>query len=260
MNDQPSFDRTMLIPIGVGVFSLIGICMILVAGRITALSGGVVEVPSATPFKYAMIGTEPVVLTTTLEGLEGVPPTSSISPDFPTIPPRDTPIILATNTIATIGTVPSLVNTIAPSRTPTSASTAPFGSGTFDNTDYRMLYNGNWDPQSGVSGAYQNTLRVSGTVGNSVFFRFIGQELRVFYQAAPSLGNISLNLDGTTYSTSQNSQNTQVVEWVLPSVVNGTHSVTITHVSGGSVNLDYIIIPEVPVTPTVTITNTPINQ
>jgi hypothetical protein len=123
-----------------------------------------------------------------------------------------------------------------------------------------MLYNGIWDPQSGVSGAYQNTLQVSGSVGNSVFFRFIGQELRVFYQAAPSLGNISLSLDGTPYSTSQNSQNTQVVEWVLPSVPNGTHSVTITHASGGSVNLDYIIVPEVPVTPTVTITNTPINQ
>jgi hypothetical protein len=259
MNDQPSFDRTMLIPIGVGVFSLIGICVILVAGRITALSGGVVEVPSATPFKYAMIGTEPVVLTTTLEGLEGAS-TSTISPDFPTIPPRNTPILLATNTIAPIVTIPSLVTTVVLSRTPTSASAPPFGAGTFDNTDYRMLYNGIWDPQSGVSGAYQNTLQVSGSVGNSVFFRFIGQELRVFYQAAPSLGNISLSLDGTPYSTSQNSQNTQVVEWVLPSVPNGTHSVTITHASGGSVNLDYIIVPEVPVTPTVTITNTPINQ
>jgi hypothetical protein len=260
MNDQPTFDRTMLIPIGVGVFSLIGICAILVAGRITALSGGVVDVPSATPFKYAMIGTEPVVLTATFEGLAGEPSTGTISPDFPTNPPGNTPILLATNTIAPVGTVPSLVNTIAPSRTPTSASTAPFGAGTFDNTDYRMLYNGNWDPQNGVSGAYQNTLQVSGAVGNSVFFRFIGQELRVFYQAAPSLGNISLNLDGNTYSTSQNNQNTLVVEWVLPSVVNGTHTVTITHASGGSINLDYIIIPEVPVTPSPTITNTPINQ
>jgi hypothetical protein len=52
----------------------------------------------------------------------------------------------------------------------------------------------------------------------------------------------------------QANNNTQIYEWVLPSVTNGTHSVTITHLSGGSVNLDYVIIPEVPVTPTNTST------
>jgi hypothetical protein len=120
-----------------------------------------------------------------------------------------------------------------------------------------MIYNGGWTRQSGVAGAYQNTLHVSGTLGNSIFFRFIGQELRVFFQAAPSLGTIRLKLDETNYDMNEANNNTQIYEWVLPSVNNGTHSVTITHLSGGSVNLDYIIIPEVPTTPTNTATTQP---
>ncbi len=118
-----------------------------------------------------------------------------------------------------------------------------------------MVYSGAWTTQSAVSGAHDNSLHVSGTVGNSVFFRFIGQELRVFFQAGPSLGVIRLTLDGTFYDMNESNSSTQIYEWVLPNVTNGTHTVTISHLSGGSVNLDYIIIPEVPTTPTVTPTS-----
>jgi hypothetical protein len=122
--------------------------------------------------------------------------------------------------------------------------------------DYRMVYNGAWTTQSAVSGAYQNTLHVSGTIGNSISFRFIGQELRVFFQAGPSLGTIRLTLDGSFYDMPESNTNTQMYEWVLPGVANGTHTVNISHLSGGSVNVDYIIVPEVPTTPTVTATPT----
>jgi hypothetical protein len=261
MNNQSSFDRTLLIPIGVSVFALIGLCVILFAGRFTALRGSVEVIPTATVFQYALIGTEPVLVTTTLEEMATEAPagtefppfstatgSSFATPDLTTVPTlvvdrTSTPLTLATNPPAT--------------RTPTSASTAPFGSGTFDDLDSRMVYNGGWTRQSGVAGAYQNTLHVSGTLGNSIFFRFIGQELRVFFQAAPSLGTIRLKLDETNYDMNEANNNTQIYEWVLPSVTNGTHSVTITHLSGGSVNLDYIIIPEVPTTPTNTATTTP---
>jgi hypothetical protein len=118
-----------------------------------------------------------------------------------------------------------------------------------------MIYAGDWIRQLGVSGAYQNSLHVSNTLGSSVFFRFIGQELRVFFQAGPSLGVIQVDLDGKEYEMNEASSSTQVYEWVLPSVANGTHQVTITHLSGGSVNIDYIIVPEVPKTPTVTATS-----
>jgi hypothetical protein len=129
---------------------------------------------------------------------------------------------------------------------------------TFDDTDYRIVYSGDWTLQAAVSGANQNTLHVSGTSSpsNTITFRFIGTEVRIFFQAGPSLGTIRLNLDGNNYDMNQSNASTQTYEWVLPSVSNGTHNVTITHLDGGSVNLDYVIVPEVPPTPTRTATGT----
>lgn len=266
MDNPPSFDRGMWIPIGVGVFSLIGICVILVAGRITALRGNVQEVPTATAFKYAFVGTEPVITTITPEPTEFATPAPTEPPiDFFTSvpPPFSTPVLLTPNgtaktpTSIVLRTNTPILTANIPARTPTSASTAPFGAGTFDDPDYRMMYSGDWTMQSGVSGALNNTLHVSGTLGNTVSFRFIGQELRVFFEAGPSLGVMRLNLDGTNYDMNESNSTTQIYEWVLPSVTNGTHVVTITHLSGGSINLDYIIIPEVPTTPTKTATTNP---
>lgn len=258
MDHPPSFDRSLLLPIGVGVFSLIGICVILVMGRMNSNPPAVEEVPSATAFQYAFIGTEPAISTVTgvvLEEDEFSTPTVSI----PTTAPRVTPVIQSTNTSPPIITLPPLENTNTPTRTPTSESVAPFGAGTFDDTDSRFIYTGAWERLTGVSGAYQNTLRVSGTLANnSVTFRFIGNELRVFFQAAPSLGTIRLTLDGTNYEMSQSSSTTQIEEWVLSTSTAGTHTVIISHVSGGSVNFDSIIVPVVP-TPspnTATPTNT----
>ena len=272
MDNQPSFDRGILIPIGVGVFALIGICVILVVGRITALRGTVEEVPTATSFKYALIGTEPAITTVTFEATEFAPPAATEAPIILFTPTRSslsTPILLSpngtnalTNTVLRTNTptrTPIIVgspltSTNTPTRTPTSASTAPFGAGTYDDVDSRLVYSGIWESISGSG--YQNTLHVSGTLGNSVTFRFIGQEIRIFFQAGPSLGNISLNLDGIAYNMDQSNASTQNYEWVLPSVTNSTHTVTITHQSGGSVNLNYIIIPEGPTTPTSTATST----
>lgn len=267
MDNQPSFDRALLIPIGVGFFALAGICVILFAGRILATRASVEEVPTATVFKYELIGTEPGITTVTLE------PTReeivTVPPEFPTseLPdtsfgtpvetPPETPIILPTSPSNSL-TTPSPVttaNTATP--TPITASVAPLGAGTYDDLEGRLIYSGDWTTQSGVAGAEQNTLHVSGTLGNSVSFRFIGQELRIFFQAGPSLGIIRLAIDGgTPYDMNQSNSSTQIYEWVLPSVTNGTHTVTITHLSGGSVNLDSIIVPVVPVTPTRTATST----
>lgn len=254
MNNQPSFDRGLLIPIGVGIFSLMGICVILVMGRLNASRAIVEEVPTATRFQYSLIGTEPAIAISTIEGLTIVPVT--VSPAFR---PPETIIVLPTNTTAPVVpiiTLPALTTANTPTLTPTSASTAPFIAGTYDDVDSRLVYSGPWDAESGVPGAYQNTLHVSGTLGSSVTFRFIGQEVRVFFQAGPSLGTIRLTLDGTAYEMSEASTSTQTYEWVLPRVSSGTHTVTISHFGGGSVNLDSIIIPDVPLTPTNTTSTT----
>jgi hypothetical protein len=269
MDNQPSFDRSLLIPIGVGIFAVLGICVILVTGRLNGPRAVVEEVPTATAFQYAFIGTEPAFTTVTLEPSEEASPSPSalaletnLPPDVfntPTFIPQNTPQnppdVFPTNTLASFITLPPLPNTSTPSKTPTSAFAAPFGSGTFDDVDSRFVYSGDWDRQTNVAGATGGTLHVSGTLGNSVKFLFIGDELRVFFQAGPSLGTIRLTLDSTSYVMNEASTSTQSYEWVLAASNNGTHTVTITHDSGGSVNFDAIIVPVVPATATNTSTN-----
>ena len=81
--------------------------------------------------------------------------------------------------------------------------------------------------------------------------------MRVFFLAGPSLGTIRLLLDNTTsYVMNEASASTQRYEWVLAAPDNGTHSVTITHENGGSVNFDAIVVPEIQPT----LTNTPTNH
>jgi hypothetical protein len=274
MDNQPSFDRSLLLPIGVGIFAVLGICVILASGRMNETPAVVQEVPTSTAFQYAFIGTEPAFTTLTLAPSEEASPTSmdletSLPPgefDTPTFTLQNTPVpqntssqgtpnVIPTNTLASFITLQPIANTNTPSRTPTSNFAPPFGAGTFDDTDSRFVYGGDWDTQTGVTGAYQSTLHVSGTLGNSIKFLFIGNELRVFFQAGPSLGTIRLTLDTTSYVMNEASSSTQSYEWVLAASSNGTHTVTITHDSGGSANFDAIIVPVVPVTATNTATN-----
>jgi len=131
--------------------------------------------------------------------------------------------------------------------------------GTYDDTDSHFLYSGNWTSQNNVSGAYQNTLHISNTLNtpnNSVTFGFIGRELRLFYQSGPSLGTIRISIDGAQFDLDQSDNSTQTSEWVSATLDNGTHTVVISHIDGGSVNLDSIIVPEVP-TGTSTPTSSP---
>jgi hypothetical protein len=276
MDKQPSFDRSLLIPIGVGIFAVLGICVILASGRLNQTPAVVQEVPTATAFQYAFIGTEPAFTTVTVAPSEEIlgteppaatePPQSEedyltqtfLTPSFvppPTQGPQNTPNVVSTNTQVPLITLQPISNTNTPSRTPTSASTAPFQGGTFDDIADRFVYSGDWDRKTNVAGAYQSTLHVSGTLGNTIKFLFIGDELRVFFQAGPSLGTIRLTLDSTSYVMSEAGTSTQSYEWVLAASNTGTHSVTITHESGGSVNFDAIIVPVVPVTPSNTSTN-----
>ena len=213
---------------------------------------------TSTPFQYLFIGTEPVLATGTVDDLGGDgSPTDAPGFSFPS-PSVSTPIILPSRTSSpglSLSTLPALTTTRVPTATPTSASTAPLGAGTYDDTHNRLVYSGDWETQSNVTGANLNTLHVSSVLNtprNSVSFQFIGQEIRIFYQAGISLGTISLNIDNKVYEISESNASTDIYEWVIPQVASGTHTVTITHIGGGSVNIDKIIIPDVNLTATVT--------
>src|SRR5215203_4587083 len=260
MDKQSVFDRGLLIPVLVGLFSVCGICFVLAAMRFNPARSAIATEQTSTPFQYLFIGTEPVLATATGEEFNG-DGSATDTPDFSIPSPSfSTPIILPSRTSSPdspLSTLPAVTNSRVPTSTPTSASSAPLGAGTYDDTDNRLIYSGDWETQSNVTGANLNTLHVSSVLNtprNSVSFQFIGQEIRIFYQAGVSLGTISLNIDNRIYEISENNQSTSIYEWVIPQVTAGTHTVTITHIEGGSVNIDKIIIPDVTLTATVTAT------
>jgi hypothetical protein len=120
----------------------------------------------------------------------------------------------------------------------------------YDDGDFKFLYTGDWH-QNTVSGTYQSTLHISSTIGDSVQLSFVGQKIRIAYQAGPSLGTIALRLDGADFVLDQSSADTVLSRWESPVLVLSSHSITITHVSGGSINLDSIAVIDL-ATPTPT--------
>lgn len=244
MDNQPAFDRSILIPIFLSGLSVIGIIVVLLIGRSMNSPAEVPVTPSATRFQYVFLGTEPVLTTplveeTEIELPEPEVPTEAPIQEPPTSPAIATPIILATPT-------PNPQQTNTPPPTATSASGPPLNPGTYDDVDSRIVYNG-WNATN--SGG---TLHVSIAPGSTITFRFIGRELRLLYQGGNTLGQVRITIDNVSDTLDQSSGS----EWVSDLFASGTHTVLITHVGGGSVNLDQIIIPEPANTPTPTRTPT----
>lgn len=265
MDDRPVFVRDLLIPILVGGFSILGIIVILLVGRVGASRPPAPAPPTETPFKFIFLGTEVGISSGTPETTETEPfpggefetPTSGSiqvtaeigTPIFMTpvqgSPPNDTgggpPVD------GTPGSNPGFP-------TPSSAAPDPMTAGTYEDSDYRIIYDGPWTVGQGT--------HVSSAVGSTVSFRYIGTDWRLQYQAGPGLGTLSISVDNRLIdSLNQSDNTTQLSEWHCAQCVsysNATHTVVLTHIGGGSVNLDKLIVPGVTtVTATPTITSTP---
>lgn len=277
MDNQPPFNRELMVPILLGGFSIIGIAVVLLIGRSLSAPREAPMTPSATPFKYLFLGTEPAITTPLIEGSETTPPVEQTSIDvlpgittpIPRTPTRSslstptrpaslaTPLVLQTlNVTNTSGGIIVLSGT--PSRTPTATSGTAVTANTYDDTDSRLQYIGTWISQTNVSGAHDGTLHVSTTITNSVTFSFTGNEIHVFYQAGPSLGEIAITIDGLGSSPiSQAQDTTQIKEWISGTLTQSTHEIVIAHHDGGSVNIDALYVPAPTPTPTRTPTPTP---
>lgn len=258
MDNQPSFDRGLIPPALIGIFSVIGICLVLLVYRYNTSREVVVVTVTETPFKYIFLGTEPAIST---EPSPEESAAATLSEEQTPIFTQAPPIILTPSTpqITTPSTpVPSLITPSNATSTPASAAPPPLNAGTYDDTYPGLIYSKGWVNQTNVSGAYQSTLHISNTLttpGNSVTFRFIGQEVRLLYQSGPSLGVLQITLDTTTSELNQSDSSN---ERVLTATQSGTHTVTLTHLRGGAVNLDSVIVPSVGTsTPTVTPTSNP---
>src|SRR5688572_22427468 len=200
MDNQPSFDRGLLIPALISVFSVIGIISVLLFNRYNTARAAVTGTATETPFKYIFLGTEPAIST---EPSPEEFATATLSEEPPSVITQAPPIILTPNTpqVTTPNTpVPSLIAPSSPTVTPASASPAPLNAGTYDDAYPGLTYSEGWDSQTNVSGAHNNTLHISTTLtnpGSSVTFRFIGQEVRILYQSGASLGTVRVMLDTT---------------------------------------------------------------
>ncbi len=245
MDKKPSVDLGYLAPILLGVLSVIGILVVYFVWRTNALRPAGEAVSTETPFRYIYLGTEP--------GLSTLTPEPTWTPIFiepPAPAPTEDPLVTVTQGPPINTSVPT--QPIQRTPTPTASETLQAILSKFDDTYYEILYDGEWTGQSNVTGAYQNTLHISFETENYALFTFVGQQIIVTFQAGPSLGSILINLDGLEYEVSQSSSETQLVEWRSPVLILGTHSITVEHMSGGSVNLDSLTIPDL--SPTVTTT------
>jgi hypothetical protein len=264
MDDQPTIDRGILIPIFIGGLSIIGIMVVLLIGRTLNSPPPVSASPSATAFQYIYLGTEPAITTPLTEEsafpLPTEPPVEATSVFLsPTSPSVSTPIILTKpNTTQTSTSIVLRTNTPIGLATSTATLSSPVAANTYDDTDSRISYSSGWSLQPDVNGAYQGTLHISNANGNTVTFTFTGQEIHLFYQAGPSLGSMTITIDGLGPPAISQAQNqTQIKEWASGSLSAGTHSIVIAHSGGGSINIDSLVVPGPTATPTRTPTPTP---
>jgi hypothetical protein len=262
MDNKPTIDPGLLLPIFFGGFSIIGIIVVLMIGRSLNSPPPVSASPSATQFQYLYLGTEPAITTPLIEESEVGPlpteapietPVEATEAFASSTSSVGTPVILTkSNTTSTSTSLVQRTNT--PNQLTTSSATlsTPRSADTYDDTDSRLSYSSGWTSQIGVNGAYQGTLHISNANGNSVTFTFTGQEISVFYQAGPSLGSMTItidNLGGPAISQAQSQ--TQIKEWSPDnSLTAGTHSIVITHSGGGSINIDSLVVPAPTATPT----------
>jgi len=249
MDNKPSFDRDLILPILLGGLSVIGIGVVFMWGRLSNARQAVPAADTETPMRFVYLGTEPGLSTLTPEATNTPVPTVTEL----VLPPVafESPSVTNTSIVLPTGLPPRTA-------TPTPSATISSILSKVDDTYFELLYDGDWVDQSNVTDAYQNTLHISFTVGNSVSYTFTGQQVIISFQSGPSLGRISITLDGLAFEIDQSSGSTELVDWHSAILVRGTHTIVIRHLSGGSVNLDSITIPDVSTpTPTATMTATP---
>jgi hypothetical protein len=175
--------------------------------------------------------------------------------------------IVPTGTSTGIPTAtPTASQTFTPSNTPTSTATMtprqPVGYGTYDERSAEIVYTGSWVAQS-VTGNYLNTEKYSNVLGSSASFIFSGESINVIYRGYPNaFGNMEVRIDGVVVATINQNTSTQTMQnrWSSSILGSGSHTLTLTHMTGPYVSLDGLIVGGLPAaTPTATNTSTPIN-
>jgi hypothetical protein len=222
MQPRPSFDRTLLIPIAIGVVSILGIGWLLLTSVLRETLSPPTAVATAVPFDASALGTKAASFypsaTATLDETPPTP-TETLAPAASTVITESPPTASATPT-------PDRVQSLAAGRR-------------YDDTDPKIAYDQFWTAlkNSSTKNAYKGTLHTSNDVGNEASFRFTGKAFLLGYQRGTNFGTVTVLIDGQPYSFHEQDFS---LFWRSPQLAPGDHFVRIIHESGESVNLDYI--------------------
>lgn len=221
MQPRPSFDRALLIPIAIGVVSILGIGWLF----LTNPPGETLSPPTAVStrvlFDASSLGTE----------VASFYPSATSTPNE--TPPTATETLPATSTMIT-------ENPPTASATPTPDGDQSLAAGRrYDDTDPRIVYDQFWTAlrNSSTLNAYKGTLHTSNSIGNEASFRFTGEAFLLGYQRGVNFGTVTVLIDGQPYSFHEEDYS---LFWRSPQLSPGEHLVRIIHESGESINLDYI--------------------
>jgi hypothetical protein len=230
MQPRPPFDRALLIPIAIGVVSILGIGWII----LTSDLGQSVIPPTAIPSSSSPLEAETR------------PPSPLVSPTQDETPPEDTATgtspasypgppaeTLSSTSTSTVEILPT------PSATYTPDQFQLLRAGKYDDMDPNIAYDRFWTvlKNGGTKNAYKGAIHSSAAIGNEASFRFTGKRFRLGYQRGKNFGTVTVIIDDQPYSFHEEAFD---LWWSSPQLSPGEHFVRIIHESGESINLDYI--------------------
>jgi len=223
MQPRPSFDRTLLIPIAIGVVSILGIGWLFLTNAPRETLSPPTAVPTAVPFDARSLDTQAASFfpsaTSTLD--ETTPTATEI-------------LLLTTSTLITITESPPTATA-----TPTPIFQPLAAGRRYDDTNPNIAYDQFWTALKNPStvNAFKGTLHASNSIGNEASFRFTGEGFRLGYQRGRNFGTVTVLIDGQPYHFHEEDFS---LVWRSPGLSPGEHFVRIIHESGESINLDYI--------------------
>jgi hypothetical protein len=229
MQPRPSFDRSLLIPIAIGIVSILGIGWILLTSDLGKSFIHPTAIPSSVISLETRTRTPSPLVTITRD--ETSPTATETSPDSYPGPPAET--LPSTSTLMT-ESLPT------PSTTPT-PDFMPLRAGKHDDTDPNIAYDPYWTALKNSSTAisYKGTIHASADLGSEASFRFTGKQFRLGYQRGKSFGTVTVLVDDQPYGFHEQAFD---LVWSSPQLSPGDHFVRIIHESGESINLDYVVI------------------
>lgn len=228
MQPRPSFNRTLLITIVIGVVSILGIVWIL---RTRDLNKSIIP-PTTLPSSTSSLEMETLALSPSIIPTQDKthPAITGTSPVAYPAPSDETPPSMSTSITGSVPTV---------SATYTPIQIQPLPAGRYDDIDPNISYDPYWTAlkNPGTANAYKGTIHASTGNGNEASFRFTGKRFLLGYQRGKNFGTVKVIIDDQEYSFHEQAFD---LVWRSPELSPGDHFVRIIHDSGESINLDYI--------------------